>query len=64
MLDKLKENENTLNGWVIDHNSDKKLNGNFYQSPLEFYIKNGFETLSETRLELEIMSAVKIKWTK
>ena len=64
MLNTLKNDENTLNGWVIDHNSDKKLNGNIYQSPLEFYIKNGFETLSETRLELEIMSAVKIKWTK
>ena len=64
MLNTLKNNEKTLNGWVIDHNSDKKLNGNFYQSPLEFYIKNEFEILSETRLELEIMSAVKIKWTK
>lgn len=64
MLNALKTDENTLNGWVIDHNSDKKLNGNSYQSPLEFYTKNGFETLIETRLELEIMSAVKIKWTK
>ena len=64
MLNTLKNDENTLNGWVIDHNSDKKINGNFYQSPLEFYIKNGFEILSEIRLEIEIMSAVKIKWTK
>ena len=64
ILNELKNNENTLNGWVIDHNSDKKSNGNIYQSPLGFYIKNGFEVLSETRLELEIMSAVKIKWKK
>lgn len=64
ILNELKNNENTLNGWVIDHDSDKKLNGNFYQSPLKFYLKNEFEMLSETRLELEIMSAVKIKWTK
>ncbi|MFT3901606.1 MAG: N-acetyltransferase [Niabella sp.] len=64
MLNELKNNENILNGWVTDHNSDKKLNGDFYQSPLEFYLKNDFEILSETRLELNIMSAVKIKWTK
>lgn len=64
ILNELKNNENTLNGWVIDHDSDKKLNGNFYQSPLKFYLKNEFEMLSETRLELEIISAVKIKWTK
>lgn len=64
VLNKLKQNKNELNGWVIDHSNDKKLNGNFYKSPLEFYIKNDFKVLSDTRLELEIMSAVKIKWTK
>ena len=64
MINKLKEDEAILNGWVIDHNTDKKSNGNFYKSQIGFYIKNGFETLNETRLELEIMSAVKIKWNK
>lgn len=63
ILNKLKNNENNLNGWVIDHNSDKKINGNNYQSPLKFYLKNEFEILTETRLELEMISAVKIKWT-
>lgn len=62
MLNKLKEDEAVLNGWVIDHDSDKKLNGNYYKSPIEFYQKNGFEIIAETRLELDIMSAVKIKW--
>lgn len=64
MLNKLKEDEAVLNGWVIDHDSDKKLNGNYYKSPIEFYQKNGFEIIAETRLELDIMSAVKIKWIK
>lgn len=64
MLNKLKEDEKSLNAWVIDHNTDEKLDGNIYKSPLEFYIKNGFKIMSETRLELEIMSAVKIKWMK
>lgn len=63
LLDKLKEDEEILNGWVIDHHLDKKSNGNFYRSPLGFYQKNGFNVMPETRLELEVMSAVKIKWT-
>ncbi|OPC39238.1 GNAT family N-acetyltransferase [Elizabethkingia anophelis] len=64
ILNSLKEDKHALNGWVIDHNSDKKLNGSIYKSPLDFYIKNNFNVINDTRLELEIMSAVKIKWTK
>lgn len=64
VLNELKRHKNELNGWVIDNSNDKKLNGNFYKSPLEFYLKNDFKVLSDVRLELEIMSAVKIKWTK
>ncbi|WP_315053692.1 GNAT family N-acetyltransferase [Chryseobacterium indoltheticum] len=64
VLNELKQNKKALNGWVIDHSNDKKRNGSFYKSPLEFYLKNDFEVLSDTRLELEIMSAVKIKWKK
>lgn len=64
VLNELKQNKNELNGWVIDHSNDRKINGEFYKSPLEFYKKNEFEVLSDIRLELEIMSAVKIKWTK
>jgi len=64
VLNELKQNKKEMNGWVIDHSDDKKRNGSFYKSPLEFYLKNGFEVLSDTRLELEIMSAVKIKWKK
>lgn len=64
ILNFAKETETVLNGWVIDHNNDKKKNGEFYNSPLDFYLKNGFEKLSEIRLELDKISAVKIKWTK
>ncbi len=64
VLNELKQNKKALNGWVIDHSDDKKSNGSFYKSPLELYLKNDFEVLSDTRLELEIMSAVKIKWKK
>lgn len=52
-----------LNGWVIDHDSDLKENGRRYTSPLNFYIKNGFQVL-EHRLETEKISAVHIFWNE
>ena len=39
LLNLAKEKESELNGWVIDHSNDKKLNGEFYRSPLPFYFK-------------------------
>tara|TARA_R110002072_G_scaffold23949_1_gene81854 strand:+ start:37277 stop:37750 length:474 start_codon:yes stop_codon:yes gene_type:complete len=64
ILNIAKTKESELNGWVIDHNTDKKRNGEFYRSPLNFYVKNGFTVIPNTRLELEILSAVKIEWRK
>lgn len=63
MLAQLKQAEPVLNGWVIDHNNDLKKNGQRYVSPLAFYEKCGFEVLNEIRLELDEISAVKIRWT-
>ena len=63
MLIELKKNEQILNGWVIDHNNDKKKNGHKYVSPIKFYEKCEFKILADERLELDIISAVKIKWT-
>lgn len=62
LLDKLKENESELCGWMIDHNRDLKNNGKYYSSPLNFYAKNSFNILTDQRLELENLSAVKICW--
>ncbi len=64
ILNLAKEKESELNGWVIDHNRDKKKNGEAYISPLNFYLKNGFEKLTENRLEMDKISAVQIKWKK
>lgn len=64
ILNLAKEKESILNGWVIDHNTVKKGNGEIYKSPLMFYLKNGFEKLPEVRLELDKISAVKIKWVR
>lgn len=58
LLDKLQLAEPILNGWVIDNNLSKKNNGEFYKSPLQFYLKNGFEITNE-RIET-VISAVKI----
>lgn len=64
LLNFLKSKNTSLNGWVIDHNTDRKKDGDFYPSPLEFYLKNGFQIQKGIRLELETLSAVKIIWTK
>ncbi|MFZ6053059.1 GNAT family N-acetyltransferase [Halocola ammonii] len=64
LLNRAKEKEDELNGWVIDHNNDRKQNGEFYKSPLGFYLKNDFEELKNERLELEKISAVKIRWKR
>lgn len=64
LLNEAKRKENELNGWVIDHNYDIKQNGEFYQSPIKFYEKNEFKIINGIRLELDMISAVKIKWRK
>lgn len=62
LLNLAKEKEPVLNGWVIDRNEGVKYNGKPYRSPLEFYLKNGFQTIPGIRLELATLSAVKIQW--
>ncbi|RKR10244.1 hypothetical protein C8C83_1917 [Flavobacterium sp. 90] len=62
LMNEIKIKNNSLNGWVIDHENEVKQNGNFYKSPMPFYIKNGFAIITETRIENEKMSAVKINW--
>ena len=63
-LEKAREQETELNGWVVDHANDKKLNGAPYRSPIHFYVKNGFSILSDNRLELENISTVQVQWRK
>lgn len=62
VMDRLKKYESLLYAWVIDHNRDVKVNGKSYISPLNFYLKHGFEIISDERLELPTLSAVKISW--
>lgn len=62
LLNQLKKENNSLNGWVVDHNNYKKENGQVYISPILFYKKMDFTINTETRLENEKLSAVKIRW--
>lgn len=64
LLRMAQEKEPQLNGWVIDHSRDRKQNGEPYRSPLDFYLRNGFELLADCRLELHKISAVKIQWKR
>lgn len=63
LLEKAKKKNAILNGWVIDSSEYLKKDDFIYRSPLEFYLKNDFKILKETRLESPRISAVKIKWT-
>lgn len=64
LLNKIKESEKAINGWVIDHNNDVKKNNKAYISPLNFYLQNNFTVDESTRLETEKISAIKIKWVQ
>jgi hypothetical protein len=64
LIEELKKNKNNLNGWVIDHENEIKKNAAPYKSPLLFYVKNGFTICTETRIENEKISAVKINWNR
>ncbi len=62
IIEKAKNSNKILNGWVIDHVKYLKKDGSTYRSPLGFYLKNNFKVVKETRLELPKISAVKIIW--
>jgi len=62
LINEIKKEKTSLNGWVIDQENEAKQNNELYKSPMPFYIKNGFTILTETRIENEKMSAVKINW--
>lgn len=64
MLDRLKSGNDSLIGWVIDKEGYKNRLGEDYNSPLNFYLKSEFRVISDTRLESEKISAVRIEWER
>lgn len=64
LLQNLKANHASLNGWVIDHHGDFKQNGEPYISPVPFYLKNEFILHPEIRMESDHLSGVKMSWKR
>lgn len=64
LIQLLKERETQLNGWVIDHESYVKQNGEPYASPLAFYQQAGFQVVSGSRYEDSTLSAIRVVWRK
>lgn len=63
LLSELKKSNTVLNGWVVDQDRYKKSDDTIYQSPLPFYLKNGFELLASESIDQKI-SAVKVRWAR
>lgn len=62
LINLIKSDHPSFYGWVIDHNNDFKLNNEPYLSPLDFYMKQGFQIIPESRIDSEMIKAVLIKW--
>jgi GNAT superfamily N-acetyltransferase len=62
LVNKLKEEHEAFYGWVIDHDNDLKMDSTHYKSPINFYLKLGFVTMPECRIDNEMINAVKMKW--
>ena len=63
LLTELKNREDSLRGWVIDHEEDVLANGMPYRSPMAFYKKHHFEVIEDCRIDTEL-KGVKIVWIK
>lgn len=64
LLDEGKNNNQKLNGWVIETTDLLKANNSVYQSPLAFYKKNGFVLKSEIKLKSDLFTTIKVCWQK
>lgn len=64
LLEELTENVDTISAWVVDHDLVVKTDGTPYRSPVQFYVKNGFELQEGVRLEIDTISAVKLIWKR
>lgn len=63
LLNQAKQKHDSLYGWVVDSDDCLKSNGEYYKSPLNFYLKNGFKP-EPIRWDSEKIKTVKISWHK
>ena len=64
LIEKAKERNSTLNGWIIITKDLIKSNGEIYKLPENFYKKEGFKILYDTKIKSDLMTILKINWTK
>lgn len=64
LLKRIKQEETTLYGWVIDSTSSTKVDGSAYPLPLDFYLKNGFTAEPTVRLDLPAFSSHRIVYKR
>ena len=57
-----KEKVKDLHGWVIMDDKHKKINGDYYNSPIKFYKKNGFRLTGITSNYIENVTLFEIHW--
>lgn len=62
LLTEMKKEGIAFSGWVIDHDTDLKSDETFYQSPINFYLKNGFSLDESCRLNNEMIKAVLVRY--
>jgi GNAT superfamily N-acetyltransferase len=60
LLTQAKTHYDEISDWVIDHNNDKRLDSEPCISPVNFYLKNDFEVITDVRLELGQLSCTKM----
>jgi hypothetical protein len=62
LLTEMKKEGMPFSGWVINHDTDLKSDETFYQSPINFYLKNGFSLDESCRLNNEMIKAVLVRY--
>ncbi|MEM6734368.1 MAG: GNAT family N-acetyltransferase [Myxococcota bacterium] len=58
------ENVESLSGWAVDSDRFRREDGSVYPSPLRFYASHGFIACPEERFESEVLSTVRIRWSR
>ncbi len=64
LLTRAKEMVDELHSWVIVNDGHQKRDGTDYQSPLSFYLKNGFELGLFRRVDEKNLDVQEVIWKK
>jgi GNAT superfamily N-acetyltransferase len=62
LLEKAKQYNAVLVGWVIKGNDHLKNDGSFYKSPVDFYEKAGFKILADVITEKNGIKGIQVRW--